>query len=142
MILPMSKSFRAYFGLALCGLLLYAASSNVSPVVALPDSCPNITIRRVRSEWENDRKYSLVADISGGDAARTPTFKWCISHGKITSGRDTSAVEIDLTGVTEEVVTVTVIVSDMAPTPCDNVGIHKIETKKESGSDSPPPAAR
>ena len=122
----MSKSFRVYVGLALCGLLLYAASSTVSPVAASPDSCPIVSIRGVRNA-ENARMYSLAADINGGDPARTPAFKWCISHGKITNGRDTSAVVIDFTGVTEEVVTVTVIVSNMAPLECDNVDVYKIK---------------
>ena len=144
MILPMSKRFRAYLGWALCGLLLYAASSTVSPVVASPDSCPVITISRLRDETENDRKYSLAANVSGGDPARMPTFKWCISHGKITSGQDTSAVEIDLTGVTEEVATVTVIVSNMPMdvVECDNVGIYKIKLPKDPGDTRHLPAAR
>jgi hypothetical protein len=140
----MSISFRAHWVLALGGLLLYAASSAVSPVAASPDSCPVITISRLQDETESDRKYSLAANFNGGDPARTPTFKWCISHGKITSGQDTSAVKIDLAGVTEEWVTVTVIVSNLGKDVgvCDNVGVYKIKLSKDSGSDSPPPDAR
>ena len=140
----MSKSLRAYFGLALCGLLLYAASSDISPVAASPDACPAITISRLRDETENARKYSLAANISGFDPARTPTVKWCISHGKVTSGHDTFSVEIDLTGVTEEVVTVTAIVSNLGTDVvyCDNVGVYKIKLPKAPGDTPPPPDAR
>ncbi|HWS86011.1 MAG TPA: hypothetical protein VN282_03390 [Pyrinomonadaceae bacterium] len=138
----MSKSFRAYVWLALGGLLLCAASSAVSHVAASPDSCPNITISSLQDESEVDRKYSLAANISGGDPARTPTVKWCVSHGKITSGHDTFSVEIDLTGVSEEVVTVTAIVSDLADPACDNVGVHKIKLPKAAGDTPPPPVTR
>ncbi|MDT5296174.1 MAG: hypothetical protein QOJ76_3054, partial [Acidobacteriota bacterium] len=83
-------------------------------------------------------KYTLDVNISGGDARSVPTFKWCISQGRITKGKGTSSIEIDAAGVKDEVITVTVIVGGF-PAPCDNVAVYKIALTEDSNPDAAPP---
>ena len=121
--------------LALCALLPLAASA--SPV-GLAADCPTVEVNRYKENESGSRKYVLGALIVGGDPARVPTFRWCISAGRITRGQETGEIEIDAADVMDEGITVTLIVGNF-PWPCNDVAVYKITLPKDSEPQPAPP---
>ena len=127
----MFRKVLTYIGLTLFALWPPGVTPFVPAAASRPDSCPQVVINAVRGVEAGGRKYALAATISGGDPAVEPTYKWCISAGKITKGKGTSSIEIDAADVKGEGITVTVMIGGF-PWPCDNVATYKITLPDDS----------
>src|ERR1044071_8596448 len=98
------------FTLVLCALLSLSAQRAGNSHTEPTADCPLVGISRPQDKEGAERKYVLVANISGADPKMEPTYKWCISAGKIMRGEGTYEIEIDAADVKDEVITVTVII--------------------------------
>lgn len=56
-----------------------------------PTSCPTITVSCPETAAPH-QPFAFTANISGGDAAMTPTYKWKVPGLTITSGEDTGQI--------------------------------------------------
>ena len=77
------------------------------PVISV--SCPETTGGGV--------PVTFTANVSGGPTDWSPTYKWTVSAGAITSGQGTSAITVDTTDVPVDTLTATVEVGGL-PEPC------------------------
>lgn len=71
-------------------------------------ACPIISVSHPESA-STGRTLTYKVHIQNGDPSVTPTFKWTVSAGKITSGQGTSEVSVDPEGNNSITVTVEVI---------------------------------
>ena len=120
---------HTFISLALCALLPLAVQRAGSSHTEPTADCPMVEISRPQEKDGAERKYVLVANISGADPRMEPTYKWCISAGKITRGEGTYEIEIDAADVKDEGITVTVMIGGV-PWPCDNVAVYKVTLPK------------
>ena len=63
-----------------------------------PTSCPVVTVN-CPDDGRPGRPITFTANISGGDSQVTPTFKWSVSGGTISSGQGTSSITVNPTGM-------------------------------------------
>ncbi len=92
--------------------------------------CPEVDIERSSDTTSKAGEYLLSASISGGDPRFTPTFKWSVSAGVITSGQDTPSVKIDTRSTDCQQITVTLEVGGIMPKGCPKVKTYTIERSK------------
>jgi hypothetical protein len=133
----MLPKVHTFISLALCALLQSAIQQSGTPQTVIAD-CPTVKIKRYQEKESGDRRYVLGAQIAGADPRMTPTYKWCISAGTITSGKGTYEIEIDAAGVKDEGITVTVMIGGF-PWPCDNVAVYKITLPEGATSQAAQP---
>lgn len=79
-----------------------------------PPPCPLVSVT-CPAEVDSKGTLTFVANVTGGDAGVTPTYKWTVSAGKITGGQGTAKVTVDVSGLSRESVTATVAVGGMNP---------------------------
>jgi hypothetical protein len=63
--------------------------------IPTPTSCPQVNVTCPTDPVKPGTPLTFTANISGGDPDVTPTFKWTVSAGTITSGQDTSLITVD-----------------------------------------------
>jgi hypothetical protein len=66
-------------------------------------------------ELKPGERLTFIANISGGDPTVTPTFKWRVSVGTISSGQGTSSITVDASKAASRSVTATVEVVGYEP---------------------------
>jgi hypothetical protein len=74
---------------------------------AAPTSCPTVTVSCL-DNVSLARLINFTANISGGDPRVTPTFKWTVSGGTISSGQGTGSIKVKVEGAGYGVFTATV----------------------------------
>ena len=109
-------------------LLAILALSNVRAIPTGADSCPVITITCGSSETCCCQSYTFAANVSGGYPDKEPTYRWSVSAGRITKGQGTSGIEVDVSGITEDI-EVTVKVGGIQPDGCPNPASVSYKTK-------------
>ena len=107
------------FSLLAIIILIYSLPAPSPAVPSTPDSCPFADVECPGGVVTVGVPLTFIANISGGDPAVTPTYRWKISAGTITSGQDTSSVTVDTTGLGAQPVEATVEIGGF-PEPCDN----------------------
>ena len=60
--------------------------------------CPNISIYCPDTVTAG-QPVTFTANVSGGTTNVTPTYRWTVSAGTITSGQDTTSITVDTTGL-------------------------------------------
>ncbi|HWS88809.1 MAG TPA: hypothetical protein VN282_17675 [Pyrinomonadaceae bacterium] len=94
-------------GAAFANATVVGSFSVRSLPIPTPTSCPHVDVDcpdRVRPGG----RLTFVADLSGADPNVTPTFKWKVSVGTITSGQGTSAITVNASEAPGRSVTATV----------------------------------
>jgi hypothetical protein len=66
--------------------------------------CPNISIYCPDTVTAG-QPITFTANVSGGTAGVTPTYRWTVTPGTITSGQDTTSITVDTSGLDGRAVT-------------------------------------
>lgn len=74
-----------------------------------PPPCPGVSVS-CPSKIESKDSLIFAATVVGGYTEKTPTYKWSLSAGKIISGKATSKITVDVSGLSHDSVTGTVSV--------------------------------
>ena len=125
-----------YIGVIVLASLFPSGPS--SRILSDDPACLMISIACAEGPRCKGKNKKLVAIVSSSDPNLKPTFKWCLSAGRIVKGQGTAIVEIDTNGLKEEVVTVVVIVGG-GPKFCSNVASYMIDLSNKSGSGAATP---
>lgn len=112
-------------------LSIVLASTDGAEVEQRGVSCPAINIYYEQKGPCHHPKYTLTANISGGDWTRKPTYKWSVSAGKITRGQGTGSIKVDASKVGDKPLTVTVEVGNVILEVCPNTTSSTIECYKK-----------
>lgn len=99
--------------------LLFALPKETYVAARAPDRCPQVTVNCPPEGVPTGVPITFTADISGGDAAVTYTYRWTVSAGTITDGQGTSSITVDTTGIGVQPVEAEVEIGGF-PGPCDN----------------------
>lgn len=79
-----------------------------------PPPCPTVSVA-CPSEAESKQEIEFIANVAGGDVDIRRTYKWSVSAGKITRGRGTSKISLDVSELAGKSVTATVKVGGFDP---------------------------
>lgn len=100
-------SFLVSLNLSLVSLSLLP----VSPARRISDApCPNIVIKCLGGDQCRANRSKLLVEVNGGRAESTPKYTWCLSAGTITSGQGTDTIEIDTSALSDEWITVVIMI--------------------------------
>lgn len=89
--------------------------------------CPTFRIVCLGAEKCEGANIKLKTELSGAGPRVTPTYKWCVSAGTITSGQDTNSIEIDASHVSDEWITVVVMIGGL-DRACLNHDTYKVRS--------------
>lgn len=96
-------------------VLFVAVALDVSAQTA---ECPQVNVS-CPDAVSQGQPLTCSATVNDGDPAVTYAFKWTVSAGSISSGQDTSSITVDIVGLGNQTLTVTVEVGRM-PEACGN----------------------
>ena len=91
--------------------------------------CPTIRIICLDGEQCSGVRSTLKAEVSGEGPGVTLTYKWCVSAGTIISGQDTDTIEIDASGISDEWITVVILINGLDRS-CHNFNTYRIDVTK------------
>ena len=78
-------------------------------------NCPTVTVTCPDVAIESGEAVKFQASVKDGGPNISPTFKWTVSEGSITSGQDTATIIVKLPGHALSSITATVEVRGFAP---------------------------
>lgn len=125
--------FGKYIHICIIVLALLFPSGPSSRISSDDPGCLGISIACAEGPRCKGKNQKLMAIVSSSNPDLKPTYDWCLSSGRIVKGQGTPTVEIDANDLSEEVVTVVVIVGG-GPKLCSNVASYKIDLSNEGGS--------
>lgn len=93
-----------------------------APCASISVSCPD--------DVEEKKAITFTANVSGGEPTVKPTYNWTVSAGTIINGQGTESIEVDTTGLTEQVVTATLEVGGY-PAECGSKASCQVRIRKK-----------
>jgi hypothetical protein len=110
---------------------LASASAYVETGCDMLYMCPNKNlISSAYDEVEEGQPLTFTLRITSGDTRVTPTYRWMLSAGKITSGQGTAVITVDTTGVVNDDLTATVQVGGYHQ-DCDREDSYRVKIKRK-----------
>ena len=79
-----------------------------------PPPCPSVSLS-CPSKSDPKGPVTFEATVAGGNVDDVPTYEWSLSAGKISAGQATKKISVDVSGVSDELVTATLIVGGINP---------------------------